>query len=69
MLESTTDRNAYCGMYSELQVKLTSLHIKLILKFIKRDLVKIYKYKRLTKVHIKSYTNKTVNGYPNRNCK
>ena len=39
MLESTTGRNAYYGMYSELQVKLTSLHIKLILKFIRRDLV------------------------------
>jgi len=33
MLGSTTGRNAYYGMYSELQVKLTSLHIKLILKF------------------------------------
>ena len=39
MLESTTGRIAYYGMYSELQVKLTSLHTKLILKFIKRDLV------------------------------
>ena len=27
MLESTTGRNACYGMYSELQVKLTSLHI------------------------------------------
>ena len=44
MLESTTGRNAHYGMYSELQVKLTSLHIKLILKFIRRDIVaKIYK--------------------------
>ena len=39
MLESTTGSNAYYGMYIELQVKLTSLHIKLILKFIKRDLI------------------------------
>jgi len=31
MVESTTGRNAYYGMYSELQEKLTSLHIKLIL--------------------------------------
>ena len=33
MLESTTGRNTYYGMYSELQVKLTGLHIKLILNF------------------------------------
>ena len=34
MLKSTTGRNSYYGMYSELQVKLTSLNIKLILKFV-----------------------------------
>jgi hypothetical protein len=32
------------------------------------SLLKCKKHKRLTKVHIKSYTSKTVNGYPNRNC-
>jgi len=61
MLESTTGRNAYYGMYSELQVKLSSLHIKLILNS-SNEISLRYKNIRLTKVHIKSYTSKTVNG-------
>ena len=62
MLESTTGRNAYYGMYSELQVKLTSLHIKLILNSSNEISLLRYKNIRLTKVHVKSYTSKTVNG-------